>query len=144
MKEEIFSIIESEKDHELFITNGFICEILRHEELLTLNGYIYVEESHPWYLKSYLDISANVHGGLTYTNMVGDMWKLGFDTGHYGDLVPRYLLIKNMPTSHTDVYKDWNYVKNQLDNLSQQAAIVGSPNVKNLDSKFAKMLLSKN
>jgi hypothetical protein len=57
------------------------------------NGYVAVPPNHRHYGKDYNDITANVHGGLTYC---GDdtkdypvesfgAWWFGFDCRHYGD-----------------------------------------------------------
>jgi len=49
------------------------------------NGYVAVPKGHPWYGMNDGDINANVHGGLTYTDLGGDYWVVGFDTCHLDD-----------------------------------------------------------
>lgn len=66
------------------------------------NGYVAVPKSHPWYGKTYEEVShkVNIHGGLTFSGKVeegadlimlsddvlpDDHWAFGFDTLHYGD-----------------------------------------------------------
>ena len=57
-------------------------------------GYVSVPEGHPWHGQSYDDITADVHGGLTFSNQRDDWevfdgdgappgWYVGFDLGHY-------------------------------------------------------------
>lgn len=76
------------------------------------NGYIGVPPEHPWYRKDYDDISADVHGGLTYADnhapkeKPDGYWWLGFDTGHLKDTPD------NCPESYVDA---------QIEYLRQQA-----------------------
>jgi hypothetical protein len=56
-----------------------------------LNGYVHISVSHPYFGKYYDDFNVEVHGGLTFTQVTNDGQWFGFDTGHYGDLIP------NMP-----------------------------------------------
>jgi len=61
------------------------------------NGYVAVPKGHPWYGINYMDIDADVHGGLTYGQMAEDIshfplefqncqyYIVGFDTCHYKD-----------------------------------------------------------
>lgn len=56
-------------------------------------GYIRVEPGHPWFGKSYNDIGAECHGGLTFgahgtacpTHGPEAEYWYGFDTAHGGD-----------------------------------------------------------
>ena len=57
------------------------------------NGYVLVPEGHKFHGKSYYDIDVDVHGGLTFGEVIdkGDDfgWRpgcwIGFDTAHSGD-----------------------------------------------------------
>jgi hypothetical protein len=57
------------------------------------NGYVLVPEGHKFHGKHYYDIDVNVHGGLTFGEVIdeGDDfgWRpghwIGFDTAHDGD-----------------------------------------------------------
>lgn len=66
------------------------------------NGYVLIPEGHPLHGKPYDDIEVDVHGGLTFSELVDeDMinhwgekllskediggWLVGFDTAHYSD-----------------------------------------------------------
>lgn len=71
-------------DHEYIVTTGnagFRC------------GYVKVEPRHPWYGVEYMDVDAEVHGGLTFSEPDVNCGKdgpdngywVGFDCGHAGD-----------------------------------------------------------
>ena len=57
------------------------------------NGYVRIPEGHEHYGKKYDDIDYNVHGGLTFSEIIPDndsqAWPpghwIGFDTAHSGD-----------------------------------------------------------
>lgn len=57
-------------------------------------GYVEIPSDHPYYHKSYGDCDILCHGGLTFSGRLGDylglptntFW-LGWDYGHWGDLV---------------------------------------------------------
>lgn len=55
------------------------------------NGYVSVEEGHPWHGKSADEIeSSSAHGGITYAGYLegGPHFYVGFDTAHSGDFWP--------------------------------------------------------
>ena len=69
------------------------------------NGYVLIPEGHPLHGVEYDEIHVDVHGGLTYSNLVDDemleywdelspedkgSWCVGFDTAHSGDDVYRW------------------------------------------------------
>lgn len=60
---------------------GFRWRVL-HNSMGYRCGYILIPHGHPWHGKSYDDIPAEVHGGLTYGDEEG--W-VGFDCAHAGD-----------------------------------------------------------
>ncbi len=57
-------------------------------------GYVEIPKDHPYYQKSYGECDISCHGGLTFSGQLGDhlnlptntFW-LGWDYGHYGDLM---------------------------------------------------------
>ena len=82
----------------------------------THNGYIGVPPEHPWFKKNYNYISADVHGGLTFSSAIcpgtkdpDGYWWIGFDTNHYND---------------TKFNCDEQYVLAQIESLKQQALAV--------------------
>ena len=69
------------------------------------NGYIIIPETHPWFGMEYNDIPVEVHGGLTFGNVITEdmlehwdnltkddigKWLIGFDTNHYNDNMSRW------------------------------------------------------
>jgi len=68
------------------------------------NGYVLIPSGHPLHGKHYDDIDVDVHGGLTYSELITEemvkTWKLdvedlgkwcvGFDTFHSGDSLSRW------------------------------------------------------
>lgn len=131
------------------------CLILRNR-LGALCGYVGVPPQHPWHGNDYDDARAadgdwpNVHGGLTYadkcredagddaichvpaTGRETDVWWLGFDCAHAGDLSPYDAKRKLDPTYPSydfdlgDVYRPIDYVKAECANLARQAKAVAS------------------
>lgn len=49
-------------------------------------AYISLPKKHKLHGVNYQDISLCVHGGLTYAEMIGDFWVIGWDYAHAGDL----------------------------------------------------------
>lgn len=110
---------------------GYPCLIVRNH-LGALCGYVAVNPGHPWYGLSE-DIQVKVHGGITFTGpcdsespichtpMPGepdDVWWVGFDCAHGGDLVPsftKYGFYKN------DSYRTVEYVQSEIQQLVAQA-----------------------
>ena len=67
------------------------------------NGYVLIPEGHPLHGKHYDEIDVDIHGGLTFSNLVDDQmaeywgleghigkWCIGFDTCHLGDTLDRW------------------------------------------------------
>lgn len=116
---------------------GMVCMIHRNS-VGALCGYVAVEPGHPWFEKTYWDISADVHGGLTFANSCDPqateergichvpepgkpdhVWWLGFDCAHYGDMCP------GMGRAYLEdqgIYRDFNYVKSEVEKLAKQVA----------------------
>ena len=98
-------------------------------------GYVGVPRNHPAYEVDYDDVAAEVHGGLTYANKcvddpeeesichipgVGesdDVWWLGFDCVHGGDVCPG-----RFRGMFGGTYKDQEYVTQQVTSLAAQLA----------------------
>jgi hypothetical protein len=61
------------------------------------NGYVAVDESHPWFEQHYDNIDVVIHGGLTFSEFVDGYWVVGFDTAHYMDSIaiwPKEAVVK--------------------------------------------------
>lgn len=111
---------ETERNEALFISHGYWCEIIRHPDLGTLNGYVYMGKHHPYAGEESPDV--DVHGGITYN----DGKKMGFDCNHAGDLAPNMIRFSTRVgvTPRDGVYRNWAYVKGQVENLAAQLRAV--------------------
>lgn len=117
--EEILKIIENEPNFLEWTYNTksgqkINCRIVRHNDLKHLCGYVFLDESNDLYGKDYFDIDVDVHGGLTFSGEFEGGWLIGFDCGHYEDLVPGI--------SFVGTYRDINYVKSECENLAEQVS----------------------
>jgi hypothetical protein len=111
---------DAETDFELMI--------IRSEMSGALCGLLAVRSGHPWYLKEYDFIRAEVHEGLTFSNFraEGPGWWIGFDCGHEQDVRPASearLREAGYEPCRFDYqqYRDIKFVKEQLDGLARQA-----------------------
>jgi hypothetical protein len=120
--------------------HGFVrCVIRRHFEFGSLNGYIGVQPGHPWYERDYDELEVRVHGGLNCSDSDWrfregheanknpsptdkPLWWLGFDCSHLGfDLVPQLAQIAASFRENNRVYRDFRYVRDQVNSLAEQA-----------------------
>lgn len=106
-----------------------------------LCGYIVVPKHHPWYsVDVMLTVDIDVHGGVTWESehfpgitgedTLGERAReitqrfpgkfIGFDCGHYGDLIPGMLRIGHIPFAD-EIYRDINYVREECERLAMQA-----------------------
>jgi hypothetical protein len=122
---------DNEVDRVDFIHAGFSCFILRNA-IGNWCGYVGVPSTHSAYGKYYDEVDVvDVHGGLTYADkcsppichipnpgMPHDVWWLGFDTSHSGDLVPSMSLSGYMGSYGT--YKTQDYTLNETKGLAEQ------------------------
>lgn len=95
-------------------------------------GYIKLEQGHPWCgVEQTLDINAQVHGGVTFSEADlacgkgGDDngWWLGIDAAHSGDALDPSLLPEGtyIPTIKRATIKTTDYIRNELFELIKQA-----------------------
>lgn len=49
------------------------------------NGYVALPEGHKYFGVDYNSIEVDVHGGLTFSQQIGNYWVVGFDTAHWND-----------------------------------------------------------
>lgn len=128
---------DNEPDKAQWDFSGLDCLIVRNR-VGALCGYVGVPESHPYFEKGYDDVEVYAHGGLTFadrcrpssegehkgvchsdkTAVNATVWWLGFDCAHAGDFVPAY----DGDGYHDsyDSYKNFGYVKNQVESLANQ------------------------
>ncbi len=78
-------------------------------------------------LKMTMDRVLLVHGGVTYTGYqwkdkeyVKDLWLIGFDCAHAGDLTPKYDI-------GYGVYRDLEYAKKETEYLASQISALDNP-----------------
>lgn len=126
---------KDEPDREFWIDEetGYPCLIRRQNILGFWCGYIGISKENPLFEKKYEEESYDeieVHGGITYSKHCdgnqnlgichpsedGDhVWWIGFDCAHAYDLLPSTDIY-----SLNVVYRDINYVKNEVKNLARQ------------------------
>lgn len=81
-------------------------------------------------LPDYWIYDINVHGGLTYAKEGKDSkdrtYWFGFDCAHAGDICPKLdaIIERPPPYSHGDVYRDIDYVTEQVKSLAKQLAAI--------------------
>jgi hypothetical protein len=77
------------------------------------NGYVGVTKENPLYGIDYtlVDSFVVIHGGLTFSGMIDNMWCFGFDTAHSGDTLLKW--------PETAVLSEANRLKLQIDKLSK-------------------------
>lgn len=126
-KEDILKIIEEEGNIKEFQYEGFECKILRpgikdgaeikEYTRFHLCGYVKIPKEHKLYKEEYsnIDEDFDVHGGITFSNYIGDDWYIGFDCAHSCDL--SVLAYKNESWA---IYKDMKFVENELKKLVEQ------------------------
>lgn len=105
-------------------------------------GYVGVPPGHPAHGVPYDDVNVDVHGGLTFADRCNDdaregygichvpaegrpadVWWLGFDCNHAGDLAPLTLkYAADLPHMKDDVYRDLGYAKRETARLAEQLA----------------------
>lgn len=116
--------------------------LLRHSASGHWCGYVGVPPGHPWHGRDYDSVYAEVHGGLTFagpcqpeekgehrvchTPQPGesdDVWWLGFDCAHLGDLAPaRSSGRSRVGRAEWEQYRDVPYVRAECTQLAAQAA----------------------
>lgn len=111
---------DDESDFLCFKYKGYVCSLGRCLGEMSENcfsgflcGYMTVPKTHRLYDgkdwgKQWLDL--DVHGGITYCEMRGDDFVLGFDCAHHNDMIPG---MKTFQEKHLErfmnLYKDLNY-----------------------------------
>jgi hypothetical protein len=142
---DVDQIIKYELDHDFFSKYDFVCEIRRVPQLLHLCGYVYIPYGHNYYGRDTYDIK--VHGGITLAEQDKDEWKIGFDCGHSGDLIPAMKLSTNGTWREGPTYKDWDYVEREVEKMAWFISLAASEDERKnyketIDDRLAKKLLS--
>ena len=101
-----------------------------------LCGYVGVLPTHIAYGRDYYEVDVNVHGGLTFADRCqpnateesgichivesgepDNVWWLGFDCSHGGDVMPAYKKDMKIRNWH---YRDITYVTSECKSLAKQ------------------------
>lgn len=128
-----------EPDEVIFEARGRPCRLLRNRRTGTWCGYVGVAHDH-WaaipdfnLLNRYLDHKSTSrslypHGGLTYsspllvnasTEVPPNVWWLGFDAAHGGDLIPMIDKIAPTEGADRDVYRTQAYMMDECARLAE-------------------------
>ena len=122
-REELLELIKQEGDQKEWVYKDYMCRISRNR-LQALCGYVYLEKEDKFYNVDYDSIQVSVHGGLTYANMEGDYWVIGFDCSHSGDLSPFLMDVQNTYRHSMGIYRDMKYVQRECEFLVDQLEIL--------------------
>ncbi|WEV51650.1 hypothetical protein OZX69_02860 [Lactobacillus sp. ESL0731] len=108
-------------ENERFTYKGYKCEVWRNPNLGFLCGYVMIPKDNKLFKVDYTDDEfpdLSIHGGITFSNCDEDSnWWIGFDCGHFSDLVPG---LSDNVSSENASYKDKNFVTNELKKLVDQ------------------------
>lgn len=125
--EDIYELIERKGNLTEFYFKGYRCGVKVNEELMILCGYVAIPEDHSLFNKNSELYELKVHGGITFnelgyncaglSNKDNDkklQW-VGFDCGHFGDLIPGIGKV-----NENDELKDMRFVLNEIQGLVGQ------------------------
>lgn len=134
---------QEEPDRLEFEYKGFHCLARRAEVSGAWCGYVAVPPGHPWFEKNYDEVEVYVHWGLTYAGHCNgpichlpkpgepdNVWWLGFDCAHCDDLMPGMnAQLRRHGGAGFDwgVYRDLDYVRNEIKKLADQIAANKNP-----------------
>lgn len=106
---------------EKFVYEDYRCEVWQHPNLGYFCGYVMIPKDNKLFKVDYTDDkfpNLSIHGGITFSDCDEDgNWWIGFDCGHFSDLVPG--LLDNVSSENAS-YKGLAYVKRQLMGLIDQ------------------------
>lgn len=119
------------------------CLIVRNH-MGALCGYVGVPPEHPFFNAPYDDVPVDVHGGLTFAGECdpsegadkichvaapgrAEVYWLGFDCGHFSDLVPAMLHDAAPPhPRYGPHYRNLAFVVSEIEDLAEQLAALAS------------------
>jgi len=130
-EKELTELIKSEGDEKNWTytcKNGLKLDCSIHRSsILILCGYVHLSQDSSLWGIDYEDLykyDIDVHGGLTYSGHLLDRqhWTLGFDCGHYRDLVPYYMINTELykKIENGSEYRDMIYVIKETELLAEQ------------------------
>lgn len=113
-KNEMLEKLQVEPEYTEGEYKGYIYEIKRSDALKTYCGYVYVPNSTFESNKNLFELDRIFcHGGITYY----DDEKIGFDTAHWNDLIPIFVLDG---ISEFGEYRDINFCENECKSIIEQ------------------------
>lgn len=124
----------AEPDYQQFEAHGLHCIVSRNPMVFNWCGYVGVPPGHPAYGKDWKDLmEIDVHGGLTFASECGNhichipepgepdqLWWLGFDCAHYGDLVPGVEAMKRKLGPSPEIIKIPEFMKAEFEKMNRQ------------------------
>jgi hypothetical protein len=132
----------NEPDKVQFMTKAGLPGLVVRGPMGAWCGYVGVTKEHPYFEKSYSELDLSVHGGLTFDGKCSgnehgichlvneseddNVWWLGFDCAHSGDLSPLYMAVVNRSpelqrfNQFKENYRNLEYVKEQVEVLAAQ------------------------
>ena len=117
VSEEALAALLKEVKLTSFLYRGYECEI-KKTELGYYCGYVTLTPEDKHYKAPYSNIPIYCHGGITYSMMSKDGWKIGFDCGHFGDLIPAY-------SEKGGVFKDATFCIEECKSIVDQLVNLG-------------------
>lgn len=116
---------ETEGDFKEFDYKGYKCQIKRHVYLKNLCGYVFLPKDHALASQDPFCLALAVHGGITYGELVGENYILGFDCAHCEDLVPG--MHESLELPFLQIYRSMQYVEEELKELVDQIVLLDNP-----------------
>lgn len=115
-------------DYEEWQYMGYTCVVWRNS-FGNWCGYVGIPPSHPYYGKHYDndEVALDVHGGLTFSDTFFEgstTWFLGFDCGHWNDLVPA--MAGYVAFSSQAIYRTKSWTIEETKRLAEQLRRVAS------------------
>lgn len=97
------------------------------DQVGVINLFCAMGQDQPEVAAGWIDmvLAIDVHGGITYADEADDLWWIGFDCSHAGDLSPRYHE-RHPEWGIGETYRNADYVKDQVENLAKQLKAVES------------------
>lgn len=120
-KEQMLKILQDEPVYKKAKYRGYLYEVKRSELLQSYCGYVYVPNSTLDSNRMIFELNRiDCHGGITYY----DDERIGFDTSHFNDLIPRFFL--DGIGGISGVYRDINFCENECKKIINQLIKIGN------------------
>lgn len=105
---------DNEADQKTWMHQGIPC-VIRRTPLGHLCGYVALLSEHPLFnaSKNHFLSNINVHGGITFDEIVDGIRWIGFDCAHFNDLSPGLSFSQG-------IYRNMQYVTTEVNNMAEQ------------------------